>query len=386
MEPTKRNMEIDLIRTVALIGICVVNVPFMAMPPAAQFTPPAALADKAALFVIEAAFQGKFFLLFSFIFGWGLHIQTLSAQRAGRSFGWRYLRRLVGLGLIGVGHAIFVFSGDILLLYAILGALIWPLRHWTIKALLSVALAMIPLAMMTLALLAVSFDTSAVYQDLGSGLGGSYIEATLTRLRDWPSTFIFIVFFNGPLAFAAFALGLAAAKADFFRKDHSGYTMLCRWVPGFLAVAVPLNLLYAASLSGFIEDWPDWVEGIGFVALAIGGPLLSAVYLVALVSVARRYLLSSRWLAAGRNSLTGYVTDGVIAGLIFGCYGLGLFGTLGYAVLLPLAIGIALLGIVIAYIWESVSTRGPLESLLRLVTYAGEPEQYEDPAIKHRLD
>jgi uncharacterized protein len=383
---SKRNIEIDLIRTVALIGICVVNVPFMAMPPAAQFTPPAAVADKAALFVIEAAFQGKFFLLFSFIFGWGLHIQTLSAQRAGRSFGWRYLRRLIGLGLIGIGHAIFVFSGDILLLYSILGALIWPVQNWTIKALLRVALAMIPLALVTLALLGVSFDTSGVYQDMGNGLGGSYIEATLTRLRDWPSTFIFIVFFNGPLAFAAFALGLAAAKADFFRTDHPGYKVLIRWVPVFLAVAVPLNLLYAASLSGFIQSWPDWVEGLGFVGLAIGGPLLSAVYLVTLVSLARRYLLPARWLAAGRNSLTGYVTDGVIAGLIFGGYGLGLFGSLGYAVLLPLAIAIALLGIVIAYFWESVSARGPLESLLRVVTYAGEPKQGEDRPIKHRLD
>jgi uncharacterized protein len=372
MESSKRNTEIDLVRTVALIGICVVNVPFMAMPPAAQFTPPTALADKAALFVIEAAFQGKFFLLFSFIFGWGLHIQTLAAQRAGRSFGWRYLRRLLGLGLIGVGHAILVFSGDILLLYALLGALIWPLRNWTIKALLRVALAMIPLALLTLAVLAVSFDTGAVYQDLGSGLGGSYIEATVTRLRDWPSTFLFIACFNGPLAFAAFALGLAAAKADFFRIDHPGYKALSRWVPGLLALAVPLNLLYAASLSGFIQHWPNWVEGLGFMGLAIGGPLLAAVYLVALVSFARRYPMPPRWLAAGRNSLTGYVTDGAIAGLIFGGYGLGLFDTLGYAVLLPLAIGIALLGIVIAFLWERVSKRGPLESLLRLITYAGE--------------
>jgi uncharacterized protein len=132
---------------------------------------------------------------------------------------------------------------------------------------------------------------------------------------------------------------------------------------------VPLNLAYAATLSGFAVAWPDVLQGLAFMGLAIGGPMLSATYLLAIVGLARRLKPRGRLLASGRNSLTGYVTDGILAGFVFGGYGLGLFGALGHAALFGAALVIAVTGGLVATVWDRLSPQGPLEALLRRITY-----------------
>jgi uncharacterized protein len=379
MKALSRNTEVDLIRLVALFGICVVNVPFMALPLEAQFSQPETLWDKTALFVVEALFQGKFFLLFSFVFGWGIHVQLVSAERSGHKFGPRFSRRLLGLAILGCAHAILVFSGDILLLYALLGIAIWPIRNWQPPALLRFAGGTIVVAFASLALVSVLVQINVQTDNVGNGLGGSYLEATATRLRDWPFTFGFIVLFNGPLALGAFAAGLAAERSRFFEFGNSGFERLKRHLPLLILVAVPLNLLYAATSSGMLPNLPTLLQFLGFIGLALGAPALSAVYLVCIVLFARRIQFSALWLAAGRNSLTGYVLSGIIAGFVFGGYGLGLFNTLGHAALLFVAIAIEIVGVALACAWEFVSKRGPLESLLRWITHTGEKGSLDKP-------
>lgn len=71
---------------------------------------------------------------------------------------------------------------------------------------------------------------------------------------------------------------------------------------------------------------------------------------------------------AGRNSLSVYVGQGLLAGFVFGAYGLGLFAELGFAVLLPVAVLIALVNMVLVALYASRFGRGPLEPLLRWLT------------------
>jgi uncharacterized protein len=360
-----RNAAVDSVRTVALVGICVVNVPFMALPLPALLQPPAAPLDRAALFAVEALFQGKFFLLFSFVFGWGLQVQLRAATAKGAPAGLWHLRRMLALAAIGCAHAVLVFAGDILVLYALLGLLVWPMRDWAPRRLLRFAAAMAPLAALCLVVIGIAASEPGPLP-ASSGLGGSFIEATRQRLQDWPLALAFVALFNGPLALAAFAAGMAAAKVDFLAPGAVAFARLRRSTPALLAVAIPLNLAYAFALSG--GGWPPGLQLIAFAGLSIGGPALSAAYLVAIVSLAHRIRIPERALAGGRNSLTGYVTDGVIAGLVFGGHGLGLFGTLGHAALLALALGIGVLGLALASAWDRLSPRGPLEALLRRAT------------------
>ena len=369
MTPTPRNIEVDTIRTFALIGICIVNIPFLGLTVAQQLMPPTDLADQAAVFVVEALFQGKFFLLFSFIFGWGMHIQDQSAARANVSFGRRYSRRLSGLALLGALHAVLVFTGDILVLYAILGALIWPKRNKTPQALAVFAAKMMPLSAVAMGMIALAM-TSPIPIISGPGLGGSFAEAFATRIADWPTTFVFVALFNGPLALGAFAMGIAAAKVDFFAPGNAQFARLSHAVPVLLTVAVPLNLLYAAAMGGLLPAPTAIAQGLGTMALSLGAPMLAAVYLVGIIRFARRTVPGLGWLASGRNSLSGYVLQGIIAGAVFGGYGLGLHGQLGQAELLFLSLAIAAGGMLLAFALTRVFQRGPLEVVLRKITGA----------------
>ncbi len=368
MTPTPRNIEVDTIRTFALIGICIVNIPFLGLTVAQQLVPPTALADQAAVFAVEALFQGKFFLLFSFIFGWGMHVQDQAAARANVSFGRRYARRLAGLALLGALHAMLVFTGDILVLYAILGALIWLQRNKTPQALAVFAAKMVPLSAVAMGVIALAL-TSPIPITSGPGLGGSFAEAFATRIADWPTTFVFVALFNGPLALGAFAMGIAAAKVDFFAPGNAQFARLSRAVPVLLGVGIPLNLLYAAAMSGLLPSFTAIVQGLGMMALSLGAPMLAAVYLVGIIRFARRAIPGPSWLASGRNSLSGYVVQGVIAGAVFGGNGLGLYGQLGQAKLLLLSLAIATGGMLLAFAWTRVFQRGPLEVALRKITH-----------------
>jgi len=363
--PTSRNIEVDSIRTFALIGICIVNIPFLGQ----QLGPPAALVDQAAVFTVEALFQGKFFLIFSFIFGWGMHIQDQAAARSNVSFGHRYARRLAGLALLGALHAILVYSGDILLLYAILGALIWSQRNKSPRGLVVFAAKMVPVAAIAMGIIALALSGPMPITS-GPGLGGSFAEGTATRIAEWPATFLFVALFNGPLALGAFAMGIAAAKVDFFAPGNPQFARLSRAVPVLLGVGVPLNLFYAATMSSLLPDPTGIAEFLGMVSLSLGAPILAAVYLVGIISLARRTLPGPGWLASGRNSLSGYVLQGVIAGAVFGGYGLGLCGQLGQAGLLILSLAIAAGGMLLAFAWTCVFQRGPLEMVLRRITAA----------------
>lgn len=249
-----------------------------------------------------------------------------------------------------------------------LGLMIWPLRGLTPRTLLRVAYAMIPLAAVSLAALALILPEQ-FEPAIEPGLGGSFGDATRARLNDWPGTLGFLLLFQGPLVFGAFATGLAAGKARFFDADSHGRVALRRLFPWLLVLGLPLNASYAASMGGFIPPEVELLSFIGFICIALGGPVLAAAYLHLMLVLNDRMALPSLLVAAGQNSLSVYVLQGVIAGFLFGGYGLGLFDRIGLAGLVPLGIAVASLAIIVVGAFTRRTGRGPLEALLRAVTY-----------------
>ncbi|PIE38152.1 MAG: hypothetical protein CSA54_00280, partial [Gammaproteobacteria bacterium] len=335
--------SVDTIRMAALLGICVVNLPFMGLPTEQAMFLPEAGPDRLAALTVAWMFQSRFFLLFSLLFGWGLQVQLASAARRGVAYGASYARRLAGLALMGVLHGLLVFTGDILLLYALLGALIWPLRQSSPRTLVRWALAMVPVAMLALLVVAPYLDQ---YADASlpeaslSGmpsLGGSYVEATRARWADWPGTFAMLVLFQGPMAFGCFALGLAAAKTGFFNAESTGRRRLARWAPWCLIVGLAANLAIALAPTD-----ESLAAMLGLLALPVAAPVLSAAWLYLILWLDDHLRLPRVLVLAGRNSLTAYLLQGIIAGALFGAYGAGLFGKIGQAGLLPLSLGVAL--------------------------------------------
>ncbi len=153
MTTPDRNAIVDTLRTAALIGICVVNLPYMALPASQTLTQTPTGPDQFAAIVTAVFFEAKFFILFSFLFGWGMQVQYCAAERAGVDASRRHWRRMIMLAVFGVLHAVLVFSGDILLLYSLVGSLIWPLRRASPKRLLGFALGMIALSLLCLFLI-----------------------------------------------------------------------------------------------------------------------------------------------------------------------------------------------------------------------------------------
>lgn len=368
MAAPHRNGAVDTIRTLSLIGICLVNMPFLGLSTEQAMSPPPALLDRSAAFAVESLFQMKFFLLFSFLFGWGMHIQDLAAQKAGVAFAGRYGRRLAGLALLGILHGVLVFTGDILLLYAVAGLLIWPARGLPPRRLLQLAAAMIPLAVvLTLALLLIPAGPGGVPPT--AGLGDSYSAALAVRLRDWLPTVLMLMLLQGPLVLAAFAAGLAAARTTFLTPGSAGRQRLAAAQPVLLAIGVPLNLLYAATTSGMAAVADGWPALLAVTSITLGAPALAAVYLHLILRLSDRMTLPPLLERAGRNSLSAYVLQGVLAGFVFGGYGLGLFGQVGQAGLAVIGLLVAVAAMLIIGVLAGRLGRGPLEIVLRRITY-----------------
>ncbi len=97
-----RSAFADALRGFALVGICVVNLPWLASSPPAHPQWPSVL-DGAARLAVSVLFEGKFFVLFSVLFGFGFHRQ-MARVRAGAAGPASYARRLGGLFVLGALH------------------------------------------------------------------------------------------------------------------------------------------------------------------------------------------------------------------------------------------------------------------------------------------
>jgi uncharacterized protein len=350
--------SVDALRAFALFGIAVVNMPFLAAP--FGQLPVTGPLDPAFGFAIALLFVGKFFLIFAFLFGWGIGVQQSSAARAGTRFTAHFFRRQAALFAIGVMHAIFVFVGDILVTYSLVGLLLFAVRSRSPSTLVRLAGWSLLLAVL------IGDDASTV--PIGpSGYLGDFGASVGQRISDIGLAFPFILMFNGPMVFAAFCCGLAAAHSDFLSVNHPLFARLSKHRWFLLTGGILANAPFALVSGGGVTE-PVW-SIFGFASLAVAAPLLSVAYLVFVIGWATRSGASG-WTSAGRMSLTAYVAEGVLAGIVFNGYGLGLFGTLGSAVVTAIAIGIFLAVEICCTIWQRYLGQGPLERMLRWMSKA----------------
>ena len=144
--PDQRIQDLDVVRGFALIGIMLMNVEFFnrtthgimeGMPPGLRGL------DWAASWFIAYFVQGKFWTIFSLLFGMGFAVMLMRAERAGRDFLWPYLRRIGALAVFGAAHYIFLWDGDILFSYALAAGVLLILLCAKWKHIL---IALVPLA------------------------------------------------------------------------------------------------------------------------------------------------------------------------------------------------------------------------------------------------
>jgi uncharacterized protein len=151
--PASQRIEaLDVVRGFALIGICLMNIEFFnrAISTLGQGMPAGLTGiDWLASYFVAYFVTGKFWTIFSLLFGMGFAVMLTRAERAGRGFFKPYLRRIAALAVFGALHHIFLFAGDILFSYSVaaifLMVVLYGKAKWIIAALVvAIGLAFVP--------------------------------------------------------------------------------------------------------------------------------------------------------------------------------------------------------------------------------------------------
>lgn len=365
----KRQALPDQLRGFALLGIIVVNMPFLAVSNIGiwelEFSN---LSDKVVAFLIVALAQGKFYLLFAFLFGYSLTL--ILKSRSTNSIN-RYLRRLVGLALLGAGHAYLFFIGDILMGYALLGVvLVLFVSRSTRTVLIASAFSyLIGLALLVL----VFFETRGNENSAGGfitnptaldeAIKGSFLDSVAGRANFLPEALLVQLVINWFPALSMFLLGLACGRVGLL-SDPTKYIRIWRSCV-IVGVFVGLPAGVASAWLALVPKDPNGVYGIAGVVVGFAlAPALSAGYMGAIALLSHRRFMSYAE-PAGRMSLTGYLGESIVLAAIFCGWGLGLFGTLSLTQSLLIALGVWVFLEVFAKQWLRSFAYGPFEWILR---------------------
>lgn len=365
----KRQTLPDQLRGFALLGIIVVNMPFLAVSNIGIWEMQLSnLSDKVVAFLIMALAQGKFYLLFAFLFGYSL---TLILKSRSTNSIKMYLRRLVGLALLGAGHAYLFFIGDILMSYALLGIVLLLFIGRSMRTVLfaSVFSYLIGLVLLTL----VFFETLGTESSAGGfisnpdaldkALTGSFLDSVVGRANAIPEALLVQLFINWFPAMSMFLLGLAAGRIGLLSDPTKNKTLWRKCV--ILGVFVGLPAGIASAWLALVPEDPNGVYGIAGVVVGFAlAPALSAGYVGAIALLSHRRFMSYTE-PAGRMSLTGYLGESILLAAIFCGWGLGLFGLLSLTQALIVALGVWIALELFAKLWLRNFAYGPFEWILR---------------------
>lgn len=162
IEPTERIEVLDGLRGFALIGIMFMNIEWFnrAIKKVGYFDYQLTGIDWGSGWLVRLLIEGKFYKIFSILFGMGFAVMLIKAQQKGRPFFAWFMRRMLVLTVIGVLHFAFLWGGDILHNYGIAGCIlllwIWLLgfkkmqwaNHHDVFLRLGLGIALLPMVVM----------------------------------------------------------------------------------------------------------------------------------------------------------------------------------------------------------------------------------------------
>ncbi|MDH7795146.1 MULTISPECIES: DUF418 domain-containing protein [unclassified Beijerinckia] len=393
--PDPRILNVDGLRGFALLGILVVNItafgsPFYGLDIADPiFADPF---DKAMRLFIALLFETKFYLLFSFLFGYSFTLQMAAAERVGESIAPRMLRRVAGLWLIGLIHAVFLFRGDILTTYAVLGVILLYLRDDNDGPLLKLAAGLIAATVLLWAAFAVLDVFAPVGDDpirmfdqayqIQSAYVGTAREVIGQNISAMSSMWIILALLQAPCALAMFLLGLVAGRRQMLVRPQQHEPLLRGLTKlGFL-IGLPGAILYA--LSGAFLTGTPWV----IAGLAIGlatAPFLTGAYIalgLRLFQTSFGARIRAALAPAGQMALTNYLLQSLVCALIFYGYGLKLIGQLSPFIVFVIGLEIFIVQLLLSRWWLARYAYGPVEWLLRAATLAAWPRWRKPSAAR----
>ena len=395
IDAAQRIQALDVIRGFALLGIFLMNIEWFSRPlqeMGSGIDPAATGIDHAAAWAVHVLVAGKFWVLFSLLFGMGFAVMS-SRGGHGAQFRSRYVRRCLVLLAFGLLHALLLWPGDILHAYAVTGLLLLAFGEVSNRARLLLGIGLYAgLASMIVVgggLMSLvppgempGFETMAVELESAAAAArevyahGSYFQVVFQRGRDFLTLGVQGALMMIPMALGVFMLGawlVRSGRMHDVASQRGWFARLALWTLPLGAVFVTLSMSVGESFDGMREMGPmllaQGLMMLGSLPLALG--YLSLLVLgLGLPGISR--VLG--WLApAGRMALTHYLLQSLVASSLFFGYGLGWWGQLGRGAHVLLALAVFALQVVASHWWLGRYRFGPMEWLWRWLTYGARP-------------
>ncbi len=395
----ERIFELDIIRGFALIGVLLVNMfafnttffnetfatTLLKNPLVAN-----GILNKTIAIVVQLFAEGKFYTIFSCLFGLGFYIFMDRAEKKDLSSRKLFLRRTIFLYIFGLVHYTLVWWGDILHVYGLIGFLLiffkncqvktikrWIIALLTVSTILTAGFTLLgemaPLAMEAEAMEAQGhYFNSMVKDSITLYQNGSLLETIQYRLTRETGYRVMGLIVQIPKILGMFLIGLYIGKKGIF-NDLDGHRGIIRktWqisgVIGGLTTLISIMMLFS-----LIPIAPLFSSSVAILFKEIGTIFLSIFYMTSIVRLMKRpavakILMPLRYV--GQMALTNYLTQCVFGSLIFYGHGLGLVQKVGPVTCVLLTVVIFGVQIPFSKHWLGKNQYGPCEWGWRRLTY-----------------
>ena len=397
-----RVVALDVLRGFALLGILVMNIQFFAMPGAAYMNPLAygdlTGANWLVWFIGHVFFDSKFMTIFSLLFGAGIVLFSTRGEAKGRGATLHY-RRMFWLLVIGLVHAYAIWAGDILVLYAICGMLVYLLRRLDAVPLIGIGVLALVAGSGIWLLMAWSVQfwppeavAKIVSEDWLPPAENLAREIAIYRGSWWtqmqervPTSLAFqtmlLVMWGLWRAGGLMLIGMGLYKLGIVTGERSP-SFYARMSAIGLAGGLPLILIGVSR--NFAANWAFSYSFFAGSQFNYWGSLLLSGGFIGLVMLAVRTgalpPLTTRLAAVGRMAFTNYLMHSIICTTIFYGHGLGLFGRVSRLGQAAVVAGIWIFQLIVSPIWLRHFHFGPFEWLWRSLTY-GERQPFRKSVI-----
>ncbi len=395
----ERETFMDVLRGFAILGIFIANLNGLSWY---GFNGPGISGDmllpewdKKMKFLHHMFIEGKFYSIFSFLFGWGIALQLKNSESKGVQPASFIRRRLMIMLFLGAFH-LMLWPGDIVFLYGMLGFILLPLRRFSNKTLLitGIGLLLLPILLYWLKMKFPVLNSPAefLYQTgdkVDSKLTGVTSEETFKEYiknANWfdvfkgdISGFFFRygdLFFQSrfPKVLGMMLIGLVAGRSEFYKKIHHHKKSLYYIIAFGIIIALPANYL----LAGYMDDntgsyYRLKISGLyRTISYAIGVAPLAAAY-VALFMLAFQNNVLKRIMSVlapvGKMAFSNYIMHTLIGNFVFLNAGLGFMGSVGPVYYTLFALLVFSFQVIFSTIWLTYFNYGPIEWIWRSATY-----------------
>lgn len=385
---------LDLLRGVALLGIFIANMllfhsPYLYIDPYTWFSTPS---DVTTYKWINIFVEASFYPIFAMLFGYGLNMQYEKAIENKTSFAPVMARRLGILLGFGLLHAIFIWSGDVLFTYALMGFIMIAFVRIPKKWVLPIAaiIYIIPSGIMVAATYFLGklssnanlegyADIHQIELSISAYAHGTFAEIMSFRFFEWLLMGLVSTLTGFFIVLPLILIGAGLSKWKVMERASE--------MKGRIAVVT----VVALTAGIWMKSAPYWGQpGMATKLLQqlFGGPIVAAGYvgLILLLFQIPLFRKISRPISkAGRMSLTTYITQSIVATLIFYGYGFGMYGKVDLATGTWIAVGVFAIQVIFAELWLMKFKMGPLEWLWRKGTYGKnltDKEEKSSPVAK----